>query len=177
VDQNEVQMESILQALLAAGIAEEDIQTTNFSIQLDRSSEPRTLVAESAQEQPEPQYRVHNMVNVTVRDLDAVSQVLDDVIQAGANNIWGVSFSLEDTTQAEADARADAVANAAARAGALAELADVELGPVMSVTEVVGGATPMRGGVVQEAAVGAGPISPGELEISYQVQVSYFIQR
>ena len=62
-------------------------------------------------------------------------------------------------------------------AEALAELSGVTLGPVMSVSEVLGGGGgPVYDAVVERAAGGSSSISPGELEIGYQVQVSYFIQ-
>jgi uncharacterized protein YggE len=174
VAQNEAQMQGVLAALAEAGIADKDIQTTNFSISLDRY-EP---VARTGEEQTPTVYRVSNMVNVTIRDLEMVGTVLDAVIEAGANNIWGVSFTVEDPSAAQAEARADAVANARERAEALAELSGVELGPVMAVSEVLtgGGIAVSYDTVVERAAVGSGSISPGELEISYQVQVSYFIE-
>lgn len=176
VAENEAQMVKILDALMAAGIDEKDIQTMNYSIQLDRY--PETLPrAESSSAEPAPVYRVSNMVTVTVRDLESVGDVLDAVIEAGANNIWGISFALDDPTAAQAEARSKAMEDAQARGEALAELGGVTLGPIMSISEVVG-ATPVPMAVVSERAVaGAGPISPGELEVGYQVQVSYFIER
>ena len=174
--ENEVKMEAILAALDELGIEEKDVQTMHYSIQLDRYSEPMP-VAESAAADTQPRYLVTNMVNVTVRDLAKVSDVLDAVVEAGANNIWGVSFSVDDRTEAEEDARADAIADARARAGALAELAEVTLGPVMSVSEVLG-----SGGIsvpltVEKELSAAGSISPGEIEVSYQVQVTFFLGR
>lgn len=175
MDDNEAQMDAVLDALEAAGIEEKDIQTTNFSINLDRYPEPRPSTDE---EQAQPVYRVSNVVNVTIRDLEQVGAVLDAVIEAGANNIWGVSFTVEDPSEARAEARADAVSDARERAEVLAELSGVALGPVMSVSEVVsGGGIPVAFDTMVERAAGAGTsISPGELEIGYQVQVSYFIE-
>jgi hypothetical protein len=176
VENNETQMETILAALREAGIADKDIQTTNYSIHLDRYPEslPRATEGETA---PQPVYRVSNMVTVTIRDLEAVGSVLDSVVEAGANNIWGISFDVDDPAVAQADARAEAMENARERAGALAELSGVELGPVMSVTEVIG-SNPVSVAVDMERAAmaGGGNISPGELEIGYQVQVSFFIE-
>ncbi len=175
VQENETEMQAILDALKKAGIADKEIQTMNYSLYLER--QPETTADPSGKEGEKVQYHVSNMVNVTIRDLETVGGVLDAVIQAGANNIWGVSFSLEDPKPAQADARAQAIADAQARAQALAALTGVELGPVMSVSEVIGG-----GGIVrvlpvamEHAAAGGGAVSPGELEISYQVEVAYFI--
>jgi uncharacterized protein YggE len=177
VAENEAKMASILTALEGVGIPAEDIQTTHYSVQLERYPEPMPRVADTESGEAKPQYRVSNMVNVTVRDLDKVSEALDVVIEAGANNIWGVSFGLEDPAAAQADARSKATANALERAEALAELSGVELGPVMSISEVIGGgAVPMPMLTAERAAGGAGPISPGEVEVSYQLQVAYFIE-
>jgi uncharacterized protein YggE len=177
VQDNTTQMEAILAALTKAGIADKDIQTMNYSIQFDRYPQPLPASTGTESGQATPLYRVSNMVNVTVRDLDKVGAVLDAVVGAGANNIWGVNFSLEDQTKAQADARANAITDAKARAQALADLNGVKLGPVMSVSEVIsGGSYPMPVAMAEKAAVGAGSISPGELEVTYQVQVSYFIE-
>jgi len=174
VKDSDAKMLAVLAALKAAGIAEKDIQTMNYSIQFERYPQ---MGIEAPGTQPEPQYRVSNMVNVIVRDLEAVDEVLDAAIEAGANNIWGVTFSLEDPKTAQADARADAIADAKSRAQALADLGGVKLGPVMSISEALGGGVVYSPAVMERAALSAGSISPGEVEIGYQVQVSYFIER
>jgi len=177
VAENESEMASVMAALEAVGIAGKDIQTTNFSIQQDRYPEPAVLSGSESGQAPSV-YRVSNMVNVTIRDLEKVGEVLDAVIEAGANSIWGVSFSLDDLGVAEADARVDAMDDAQARAEALAGLSGVSLGPVMSVSEIIGGgAVPMQAIMVERAAAGGSAISPGELEVGYQVQVTYFIEQ
>jgi uncharacterized protein YggE len=177
VKENETQMEAILAALKEAGIAEKDIQTMNYSVYFERNPEPMPRAVGTESGQVTPQYRVSNMVNVTIRDLEKVGDVLDAVIEAGANNIWGVSFSLDDPKSAQADARTEAITDAAARAEALAGLSGVKLGPVMAISEVIsGGSYPVPQVMLERAAAGAGPISPGELEIGYQVQVTYFIE-
>jgi uncharacterized protein len=177
VTDNEAQMSAILAALEAAGIDAKDIQTTNFSISLDRYPEPLPRVEGAETEESQPVYRISNMVHVTIRDLDMVGDVLDAVIEAGANNIWGVSFTVEDPAAVQADARIDAIADARQRAGALAELSEVRLGPVMSVSEVIsGGSSPVLAMAERAVAYDSATISPGELEITYQVQVTYFIE-
>ena len=177
VAENEAKMEAVLEAIRAEGVEEKDIQTQHYSIQFERFPEPmpRTVGSESGEAQP--QYRVSNMVNVTVRELAAVGDVLDAVVEAGANSIWGVSFDIDDPESVQSEARADAVADAGTRAETLAELSGVELGPVMSVSEIVGtGPMPVAFAAERAMAGGGSSISPGEVEVSYQVQVSYFIE-
>lgn len=172
VQENETQMQAILDALKKAGLADKEIQTMNYSLYLERP--PETMAGPAGQK---VQYHVSNMVNITIHDLERVGDILDAVIKAGANNIWGVGFSLEDSQAAQAGARVKAIADAQARAQALADLTGVELGPVMSVSEVIGGGgvLPVQPVALEQAIAGAGTVSPGELEITYQVQVAYFI--
>jgi uncharacterized protein YggE len=167
-------MESILAALVELGIDEKDIQTMHYSIQIERYPEPRVVSAEPAE--AKPTYRVSNMATVTIRDLEMVGDVLDSVVEAGANNIWGVNFSVDDPEAAQAEARANAIENAGTRAADLAALSGAKLGPVMSISEVVGSVPSPVGLSVERAMAGGGAISPGEVEVNYQIQVVYFIE-
>jgi len=165
-------MASVLAALQQQGIEEKDIQTSGFSIWVDRPYGPEGLPSEN------PVYRVNNNVAVTIRDLDKVGAVLDAAIAAGANNIYGVTFGLDDPSQVESEARKKAVANAQAKAQELAGLNNLQMGGVLSVSEVVSNAVGFYpGSFRQEAAVGmgggAGPISPGELTFTMQLQIVY----
>jgi hypothetical protein len=173
--ENETKMRALLAALRRAGIADKDIQTSNYSISWNRPPEPTPeLATEGVTGTLE--YSVSNMVNVTVRDLELISDVLDTATEAGANNIWGISFSIDKPEAALADARAKAVADASARAEALAELGGVKLGPVMSMSEVLsGGPIPVMRELAAQDSGGGTPISPGEVQVSYQVQVVYYI--
>ena len=121
-------------------------------------------------------YHVTNQVDVTVRDVNQLGDVLDKAVAAGANNIYGVNFSVEDTAKLEADARAKAVADAKARAQELAQLNGVQLGEVLSVSEVIGGsAFPMDYGA-KGMGGGGTPVQPGELEMSLSIQITYAVK-
>ena len=174
--ENQAKMKAILASLKAAGIPEKDIQTSSYSISVNRppevpvSSTGSTGVTSTT-------YTVSNMVTVTIRDLTLVSDVIDAAVEAGANNIWGISFTVDKPDVALADARAKAVADAKSRAEALAELGGVQLGPVMAMSEVIsGGQVPVMYAVAEKAMGGDTSISPGEVEVSYQIQVSYYIE-
>lgn len=170
-------MEAVLTALQQQGIEENDIQTSGFNIWVDRPYGPEGLPSEN------PVYRVSNNVAVTIRDLDNLGSVLDTAITAGANNIYGITFDLDDPSLVESEAREKAVANAKAKAQELAELNNLQLGDVLSVSEVVGTAVGYYAGSFREAAAapglgggGAGPISPGELTFAMQLQIVYDAQ-
>ena len=169
-------MEAVLQALKEQGVDEKDIQTSGFSVWTERPYGPEGPSSD------ELLYHVSNQVAVIIRELDTVGTVLDAAIEAGANNIYGVTFSLADPSQVESEARKKAVADAQAKAQELAALNDVELGDVVSVSEVIGGRGGYYTGVVREAAVaaglggGGGPIAPGELELALQLEIVYTVQ-
>jgi len=173
---NEV-MQAIVAALTDRGVEEKDIQTSNFSVSLERGTErfPMSEKAKAGEEQP--RYRVSNMVQVTVWDIEKVSELLDATINAGANNIWGVTFTISETESLESEARAKAMQDARARAEELAALAGVSLGRIVSVSENVTGIPVLPVAVEKAAGMGGGPaISPGEASVRMRVQVSYAIE-
>ena len=178
VDENKTKMNVLLEALKAQGIAEKDIQTSNYSVYTERVTPQVSAPAEAGKPASSDQmiYHVTNQVDVTMRDVNQLGDVLDKAVAAGANNIYGVNFSVANTTQLEADARAKAVADARARAEDLARLNGVQLGDVISISEVVGGgAYPM---VRSAAGIGGGgtPVQPGELDMTVSLQITYAIK-
>ena len=123
-------------------------------------------------------YRVTNMVQVTIRDLNQVGTILDRTTQAGANSIFGVSFGLDDAAllKVETEARGKAIADAQARADDLAKLSSVQRGEVQSISEVIGANPIPLGGASATAYASAVPIQPGDLEVHMQVQVTYTVR-
>lgn len=170
--QNEADVENIMDALEELGIASDDIQTSNYS-----------LWAEQRYGDDGPEgisgYRVSNVVNVTIRDIDAVGQLIGSVTSAGANNIHGITFSVADPAGLEAEAREAAINDAREKAASLAELSGVELGDVVAVREVSGQPGPMMegmGGYPAAQDEAASPnIEPGELGYLVQVEVTFAI--
>jgi uncharacterized protein YggE len=175
VDSANQVVQSVTDALVALGIEEVDIQTTNFSVWPEDVYDPET-----GRQTGERIFHVDSTVNVTVRDISMMSDVISTGLEAGANNIFGISFSIEDTAPLAAQARANALEDASARAQALADGMGLTLGNVVSVIEYGGGGITSR---VQEvpAAEGLGgggpPISPGQTGVSVQVQVVYEISQ
>jgi hypothetical protein len=170
-------MEAVLAALKAQDIADRDIQTTGYNVWVERPYGPEGPTDTTL-------YHVGNSMMVTIRDLDKVGSILDAAIEAGANNIYGVTFSMADPNALKGEAREKAVSDALAKAQELAELNQVELGTVISVSEVIGGNGgyypggygPFFGQAVGLGGGGGGPIVPGELNLTVQLQVTYAIE-
>jgi len=114
-------LEAVIQALRDAGVAREDIRTANLSIFQDRGMmDPASSGMSGAT------FIVRNEVQITVRSIDLVPQVLNAALEAGANQVFGLNFSISDTTDLERAARSDAMADAETRAAELAALIGAE---------------------------------------------------
>ena len=163
-------MEAIIAAVRAAGIEDRDIQTTNYGVSIlydydDDGNLDRVIG-----------YQVSNQVAVTVRDVDALGALLDAVVAEGANQIYGISFYVEDTSAAASQARTLAVEDAMRKADELAAAAGLEVARVTYITET-SSPPPVpfyAGSPAEDAAVrSAVPIQAGSTEISVDVQMSF----
>ena len=129
VSKNSEAMQKIIAGLKAGGIDEKDIQTTSFHI------EPRYTRAREGEASVIDGYRATNQVQVVVRNLDKLGEVLDRLASLGANEMAGLSFDVSQTEKLKDDARKEAVANAHRRAKLYADAAGVELGEVLTIDE------------------------------------------
>ncbi|MDI3283755.1 SIMPL domain-containing protein [Polyangium sp. 15x6] len=209
MNQTNARMKAILDALKKLGLEEKDIQTANFSISIERPFESpvpvpmampmpeappapakggkaaaATTAGAAAPAVPPPpslKYRVSNTVEVTIRDVSKASRVVQAAVDAGANNVWNVNFGIDDTKALEATAREKAVADAKARAEVLAKLSGLELGPVISVSEVIGrgpiGPMPMMATAEAKWGGGGPPLSMGEVTYSTSIEVIFGIKK
>lgn len=168
---NTAQANAIAEVLQDMGVAEEDIQTSNFNVYPSERYDPMTGQVEGSY------FVVENTVNVMVRDLSQLGDVLSAVVEAGANSIYGINFSVEDRQAAIAEARQLAIEDAQAKAQAIADEAGVTLGDIINIS-VSSGDAPLpyfdaKGGMYAEAAV---PIAAGTLAITMQAHLTYEIQ-
>lgn len=157
----------MIKTLVDAGIAKEDIQTSGFSVYAERFGQDGPLPDDKVN------YRVSNNVQVTIRDLDKVGEVLDAAMKSGANNIYGIEFSLEDNTSAKFGSPQGCSCRCQSQGRGAGKLTGVKVGKVLSISEVIGGATPYLSNL-QTTFGGGGsqPIQPGELEIGTQLQIT-----
>jgi uncharacterized protein YggE len=161
------QMTAVLEAIKAAGIDEKDIQTAYYSVNVlqnyDNTGNPTEVIG----------YQVSNQVNVIVRDLDKVGQLLEDVVAAGANSIYGITFGVSDPSEAQSQARAAAVADAKKRAEELAQAAGLSLGRVLSISEGISQPIPYYDSGQFAGGKAGAPVQVGTTEVTVDVQVTY----
>ena len=158
---------AVVQALKTAGIPANDIQTNDLYVTPNYSNDPKTGKNSLSG------YSVSQFVSVKVRDLTKVSAVLDAGVAAGANDVGGVRFTVEDAGKYTERARTEALKDAKTKAETMAADAGVKLGEVMSIE------AESDGGYRLEVTGAGGPSSQlqvGETEISQTVDVTYSLE-
>ena len=162
-------MDAILTAVADAGLERRDVRTTLLSVQ------PRYDYRENRQPLLTG-YELANMVEVTVRDLARLGDVVDGTLRAGATSMDGLSFRVADRAPAEREARLRAMAEARSRAEVLAEAAGLAIVGVSDIVEGVVASPPeprykaARMTVSEDAST---PVEAGSLEIAVSVTVTY----
>lgn len=176
LDASSAAMAEVIAAMREGGVAERDLQTSNFSIQ------PRYVYPKPREEQP-PRivgYIVSNSLTVRVRELENLGALLDRSVTLGVNEGGGVQFTNADPSAALAQARAEAVRDAMRRAKTMAEAAGVKLGDVLQISEQTFDAGPrpvFAARAMAMEAADAVPIQAGENTYRVVVQASIAIEQ
>jgi uncharacterized protein YggE len=167
--------QAVIDSLKANGVADEDIQTVQFSVYPQYDYTPTRPQGEIIG------YVVSNVVTAKVRDLDTTSEVIDEATLAGGNDavVQGVAFTIDDPTELQEVARRDAVAQARRQAEQLADAAGVDLGKLVYVSES-GGFIPFERGIGGADAAAqvpvASPIEPGQVEVNITVTLQFALE-
>jgi uncharacterized protein len=167
---NSSRMQSVFAALRKMGVPEKNIQTTNFYVS------PQYTNGEGNTARRLTGYQVSNDVTVRLEDIGKVGSALDALVAAGANQMNGISFSIQNPAPVLERARAEAVADARTRAETYAKAAGVNLGTIMSISE--GGGEAPRPVMYRMAAAMAAPPTPvaaGEQTVSADVAMVWEI--
>ena len=167
-------MTAVIESLEVNNVAEKDIQTENFSIhpQYDYTDNGRVLRG----------YRVNNTVSAKVRELESLSDIIDDAAAAGGDIVIvnAIQFMIEDATALQTQARALAVKNAEAKAQTLAEASGVTLGKPVTITETQSGGGPRiafaESAAFDDSARSSTPVQAGELAVTVNVTIVYEIK-
>ena len=171
-------IESITNAVVAQGVSSNDVMTSHYSVWSEEVYDPQTGMPTG-----ETKYRVDINLSITVRDVHRMGELIAVALDAGATNISGINFTIDDTVALEAEARNNAIADVRDRAEKLAQGLGMTLGELISVGEGSAGAPGpvysygLKGdGGIGGGGVGAGvpsTISPGQTTIGVQVTAIY----
>jgi len=171
---NARQMTAVIAALKKAGIAAKDIQTSNLNLNpqyLYEQNLPPKLTG----------YQASNQVTVTVHDLARLGAAVDATVNAGANQVNGISFGLNDSSAAENAARLEAVKALQAKAALYAQATGHKVSRLVSLAEGGGYSPappmPMMAFAKREMADARTPVSPGEMKVRIDVTGLYELSR
>jgi uncharacterized protein YggE len=175
--QNAAQMNGVIAALKKAGIADRDIQTSNLSINPVYGNPHRLPDGTVDQEPVIIGYQATNQVQVKQRKIADFGRVIDTLVSAGANQVNGPNFQLDDADAALDEARVEAMKKARARADLYARAAGLHVVRVLTISENGGWSPPQpvmfaRAEKMMDAAAPS-PVAPGELQMGANVTVTY----
>jgi uncharacterized protein YggE len=160
---NNAEMRKVIDAIKKAGVAAKDVQTSSVSLSPRYSQNGEDIVG----------YTASNTVNATIRGVSRSGAVIDAAVGAGANQVYGPTFTRADETVLYRRALSAAVANARGKAQTLAGAAKVRLGRVRSIVESSVGPVPLA---EKAAADAAAPIEPGTQRIEASVTVEFALR-
>lgn len=168
-------MDAVVRRIKALGIADEDIQTTGIDLgaQYDYDQANRRQVFRG--------YQASNRVSVILRKVPDTGRVLDALVAAGATDISGPSFSIDDDTAPRAQARKAALDKAKRQAEDYAKWAGYSGVRLLQVSELVNPGRPMpyadKAEIMVTGARVASPVEPGLVGTAVTVTVTYELTR
>ncbi len=160
----------ISEAVKKLGVDAKDIQTGSYSINptIDYTGGSQKITG----------YAANSNLVIKVRQVDKVNTVIDTATGNGANQVGGVSFEVDNKTNAENEARQKAVEDAKTRAEQAAKVAGFKLGRIINYSENLGGGPkpiPLRANEAVGTTQPSTNIEPGSSEIQVNVTLSYEI--
>lgn len=167
---NAAEMTNVIGRLKALGIDEKDIQTSGINLNAQYDYNRQT------QQQVFTGYAVSNRVSVILRRIERTGSVLDALVAAGATDIGGPSFSIDDDTAAKEQAREAAMKSAHARAMQYANWSGYSGVRLLEISESVSVSSPqpmMRSAMANDVAEQSTPVQPGMVSTGVSITIKY----
>jgi len=171
---NSNSMNKVINALKELGVQENETSTSSFTIN------PNYNYSEYGSKGDLIGFTVSNSIHITTSSIDRISQWIDRAIQAGANTINEVYFSISPNKIEEINdiLLREAVANAKSKADIVATAAGLYINGIKSITVGEPGIPPgpipvyAKSASFDEASSST-PILTGEQEVSTMVSITY----
>ena len=164
---NNAAIYAVIDALKEAGVAEEDIATSNYSVHAEYDYA-------SFGGQKLTGYNVTNQLTVIIRDMEHIGATLDKATAAGANNIYNIEFLSTKADEAQDEATVYAVQDAMRRAKLLASAAGLNLGGIKSISDTVASyGIVTRSYASKLDAVAGNSILPDDTSVSASVTIVF----
>jgi uncharacterized protein YggE len=173
MSQNARQMQAVISALKSKGVADKDIQTSSISLTQDYEYGEKGQTFKG--------YVANNSVSVRMKDVASVGGVLDTLVNAGATNVSGPTFMVENDKSLLQQARLDAMRQAAELSAFYAKSAGYGRARLLSISESQDFSPPMPMAQMKsfrDAGESATtPVEPGEVEKQVSITVKYVLER
>lgn len=171
--ENADRMAQVLTALKELGLTDKQITTSGYNIYssnqiIDRGTENEITITT---------YHVQNRISIITKDLDNVGKIIDAAIKAGANQIQGIRFDIEDKQEMQLLALENAVKQGKAKAEIMAKSAGITINGLASMSESYSSYAPMVNTMAVRAEAlsqNSTTINPGEVEVSATVSMNFW---
>lgn len=171
---NAAAMDKLVKALVAQGIKREDIQTAGINLNAQYQYRENDTPLFTG-------YEVSNMVSVRLKDTARIGSVLDAMVAAGATNLNGPWFGLENDAKVKEQARKRAFERAQAQANDYAKMTGYSGVRVLQISEGVVGSGPVPMPVMRveamDASAGKTSVEPGQIEAGVSIAVTFEMTR
>lgn len=165
--QNASSMNKVISALLGKGIANKDMQTSDFHLS------PVYEWQENRTRQVLVGYRCNNSLVVIVNDISDIGALIDAATNAGANTVGGLSFGVKDPSVYQDEMLAEAVKDARNKADVMAQAAGVTITGVYRISDGYATVQATRGSLKMMDMVESTSIEPGSVTIRASVRMDF----
>ncbi len=198
--QNTTAANKAIDFVKSEGVADKDIQTQYYNVSPDYQTYKCNIVPQvynvttgmtssASPVQPCPPasivgYTVTQSVDVKIRDFTKIGDIMGGVVKNGANQVGQLSFTLDDPSTIQNQAKADAIAKAKVEAQAIAQAGGFKIGRLLGVqtgnnpypvySNYASGMGAMES--AKSVSVPTPAIQPGSEEIDMTVTLQYEIQ-
>jgi uncharacterized protein len=175
--ENAKRTNTVIAFLKNNGIEEKDIKTTNFNLYPRYEYHSKELDYYHGEKRVLAGYEVLQTVEVKIREMGDIGNIVDGAVKNGANRVSGMSFIIENEEELKKEARQIAIDKAKEEAETIAKQLGVKLSNVIGFTEQqTGGATFMRSLGMGEMDMVSPEIATGENRVSSRIYLKYQIK-
>ncbi|MDI9485889.1 MAG: SIMPL domain-containing protein [Bacillota bacterium] len=169
--ENADRMAKVFDALYALGLTDKELTTSGYNIY----SSTQVLNRGLQNEEYITTYHVHNRINVKTKDLTSVGQIIDAAVKAGANQVQGVTFDIEDKQEMQLEALKNAIRQGMAKAEVMADAAGITLGGIASINENYASYAPVVSAMAFRLdAAAETTINPDDVEVTATVNLDFW---
>jgi hypothetical protein len=176
MSENTSKMNNVITEVKNQSVEEKDLKTTNFSVY------PRYEWYEATETKPSGErvlvgYEIYQTLEVKVRNLENIGNIIEKATEAGANQVGSLQFTIEDEQEFKNQAREKAINQAKEKAQEIAEQLDIELVKIINFNENTNSPIFYRSYALDEdSGMGGANIETGENKIEVNVNLTYKIK-